>query len=159
MRLVKTALALIIMMLGALASGPGLAAGHGGHGGSGFRGGGGFHSGGGFHGGGFHRGGFRGGARFGVFVGAPLFWPGYYYGAPYYYPPYYADPYYYPPAVAMESAPPVYEEQGGAQPLPAPAPQSQQNWWYYCADSKMYYPYVRECPGGWQRVAPQPPAG
>jgi hypothetical protein len=74
-------------------------------------------------------------------------------------PPYYADPYYYPPAVAMESAPSAYAEQGGAQAAPAPAPQQQQNWWYYCVGSNMYYPYVRECPGGWQRVAPQPPAG
>ena len=28
--------------------------------------------------------------------------------------------------------------------------------WYYCADSKAYYPYVKDCPGGWQRVSPTP---
>jgi hypothetical protein len=82
--------------------------------------------------------------RFGVFVG-----PGYWYPPPYYaYPPYYA-PYYYPPAVA---APQTYVEQGFAQPAPAQA----QGYWYYCEGSKAYYPYVKECPAGWQRVAPQP---
>jgi hypothetical protein len=30
-----------------------------------------------------------------------------------------------------------------------------QVWWYWCADARAYYPYVKECPGGWQRVAPQ----
>jgi hypothetical protein len=45
------------------------------------------------------------------------------------------------------------------QPAPyyAPAPTQSQGEWYYCADSKSYYPYVRECPAGWQRVPAQPP--
>jgi len=31
---------------------------------------------------------------------------------------------------------------------------------YYCNDAKAYYPYVRECPSGWRRVAPHTaPAG
>jgi hypothetical protein len=81
-------------------------------------------------------------ARFGVFIGAPGYW-----NAPYYYPPY------YPPLIAVPSSPPTYIEQGGAQPA-----QSQSNWWYYCADAKAYYPYVKECPAGWQQVAPQPPS-
>lgn len=69
---------------------------------------------------------------------------------PYYYPPpyYYYSPS-YPPVVT--SQPTVYVEQG-SQPAPQPA----QNYWYYCADSRAYYPYVKDCPGGWQRVAPQP---
>jgi hypothetical protein len=83
-------------------------------------------------------------AHFGVFIGAPGYWY-----SPYYYPPY------YPPEAAVPSSPPTYIEQGGAQPAPAPA---QSNWWYYCADAKSYYPYVKECPAGWQRVAPQPPS-
>jgi hypothetical protein len=41
-----------------------------------------------------------------------------------------------------------------------PAPQAQQQaptgYWYYCADPGAYYPYIKECPAGWQRVAPQP---
>lgn len=98
------------------------------------------------HHGGHHHGGH---VRFGVFVGAPFYW----YPPPYYY---YPSPYYYPPAVTVPYSPPVYIEQGGAQPAPA---QSQVNWWYYCADAKTYYPYIKQCPGGWQRVAPQPPPG
>ncbi len=54
---------------------------------------------------------------------------------PWYYPPYY--PYYYPPVAP--AAPPTYVD--------------------YCAESKTYYPYVKECPGGWQRVTPQPAPG
>lgn len=97
-------------------------------------------------------------ARFGVYIGGPGFW----YHQPYYYPPYYS-PYYpgyaYPPVVVAPPAPQVYIEQGSLAPAQAPA-QSQSpspsNWWYYCADTKGYYPYVKECPAGWQRVAPQP---
>lgn len=89
----------------------------------------------------------HGHAHFGVFIGAPGFgYPPYY---PYYYPPY------YPPIGEVPSSPPTYIEQEGAQPAPGP---SQSNWWYYCADAKAYYPYVKECPAGWQRVAPQPPS-
>jgi hypothetical protein len=51
----------------------------------------------------------------------------------------------------------VYIEQGGGQAAPAPQ-QTQANYWYYCAESQAYYPYVKECPGGWQQVEPQPPA-
>ena len=71
---------------------------------------------------------------------------------PYYYPPYsYYYPPYYPSPVVVQQQPTVYVEQ--------PAPQVQQpasGYWYYCADSRAYYPYVKDCPAGWQRVAPQP---
>ena len=91
---------------------------------------------------------WRGGhVRFGVFVG-----PGFWYPPPYYaYPPYHYPPYYYPPVVTVP-APVIYVEQVVAQPVPQLAP----GFWYYCDGSKAYYPYVKECPGGWQRVAPQP---
>lgn len=36
-----------------------------------------------------------------------------------------------------------------------PAEPAAQVWWYWCADARAYYPYVQQCPGGWQRVAPQ----
>jgi hypothetical protein len=88
-------------------------------------------------------------SHFSFSFGVPLFGPAYY---PYYAPPYYYPPY-YPPA-AMPASPPVYVEQGSTQPAPAPGPSSD-GWWYYCAESKTYYPYVKECPGGWQRVSPQ----
>lgn len=87
----------------------------------------------------------HGGVRFGVVIGAPFY--------PWYYPPYYYYPP-YPPVVAAPAAPPSYIEQGGAQSAPP-----RTSYWYYCAESKTYYPYVKECPGGWQRVAPQPPGG
>ena len=72
---------------------------------------------------------FGGGARIGVFIGAPLY-------APLFYP---APRYYYSP-------PPVYIEQA-----PTPA------YWYFCPELNAYYPYVQECPGGWQPVLAQPP--
>ena len=86
-----------------------------------------------------------------------LFMPGYYprpyYYPPYYYSPYYASPYYYPPAVVTVPAePPVYIERGE---VAEPAPQASASW-YYCADPQGYYPYVKQCPGGWQAVAPLP---
>jgi len=86
-----------------------------------------------------------GNVRFGVVIGAPFY--------PWYYPPYYPPAYYYPPAVP--AAPPTNVEQGGAHA----APSQQSSYWYYCTESKTYYPYVKECPGGWQRVTPQPAPG
>lgn len=86
-------------------------------------------------------------AHFGVFIGpgyGPGYWPGYYYPPHYYYPP----PY-YPPVVVSPPRPTVYIEQGNTQ-------SAEGNWWYYCADAKAYYPYVKECPAGWQRVSPVP---
>ena len=64
---------------------------------------------------------------------------------------YYPAPVYVPAPVVVQQQPTVYVEQAPAQPQA-----SAQNWWYYCADSRAYYPYVKDCPAGWQRVAPQP---
>jgi hypothetical protein len=128
MNRVKTIFTLILFLLGSgIAGGNVLARGF---------------SGGGFHGGGgFHRSGGHG--HVGVIISAPLFW-----GPDFYYP----YPYYYFPDDSLSSSPPVYIEQGDEE---APPPQS--NYWYYCANPQGYYPYVQQCPGGWQRVAPQPP--
>ena len=91
----------------------------------------------------------RGRVHFGIHLGAPVW----YYPAWYYPPPRY---YYYPPVV-VHSEPPVYVERPAE---PAAAPDSAHGWWYYCEQSRGYYPYVRTCPGGWQRVPPAPtPAG
>jgi hypothetical protein len=65
---------------------------------------------------------------------------------PWYYPP----PYYYYPAPVVVREPVTYIEQGGSQPA------DQGAWWYYCDATKGYYPYVKECPSGWQRVPPTP---
>jgi len=115
-----------------------------------------------YHGG--HGGHYYGhsGVHWGVYLGVPFYYPGYY--SSYYYPPYYS-PYYYPgyggyypgygSTVVVPSGPTTYVERADQQAAPeAPA----QSWWYYCPESKTYYPYVKQCPGGWQKVAPQPPA-
>jgi len=41
-----------------------------------------------------------------------------------------------------------------SQPGPPPSPAS--SFWYYCANSKMYYPYVQQCQTGWLKVVPPP---
>ena len=81
-------------------------------------------------------------------LGVPLAGWGWY-GAPYY--PYY----YYPPTnVVVVPQPQTYIQQDAPAAPAAPAPQA--GYWYYCADAQAYYPYVKECPAGWQRVTPQP---
>lgn len=92
--------------------------------------------------------------RVGIYIGVPLVGFGYhaFYPPPYYYPPYYYHPPYYPAPVVVQQQPTVYVE----QPTPQVQPQPPAGYWYYCADARAYYPYVKECPGGWQRVAPQP---
>ncbi|MFZ4537524.1 hypothetical protein [Propionivibrio sp.] len=92
--------------------------------------------------------------RFGVVI-APYWGPSYYPPPPYYYSPYY--PQYYPPVLVERLAPPVYIEQQPAPAVAPPAPSAPVNYWYYCAAAKGYYPYVKECRSGWQKVFPQPP--
>lgn len=71
-----------------------------------------------------------------------------YYGYPLYGYPYYGYPYSaYPPAVYDPL--PDYSSSATAQPPSAT--------WYYCRDAKTYYPYVSECPGGWESVPATPP--
>jgi hypothetical protein len=93
----------------------------------------------------------------GVVIGGPIWGPPWY--PPHYYPyyPYYPsypyyNPYYYPPAVVVPSTPPTYIERSEPEPS-----STTPGVWYYCPDSKTYYPYVKECPGGWQKVPAQPP--
>jgi hypothetical protein len=73
----------------------------------------------------------------GVGFGFPLWYP-----APYYY---------YPPPVVVSPAPaPVtYIERREVA-------RASTDWWYYCQQSSSYYPYVKTCPGGWQKVEPAP---
>ena len=95
---------------------------------------------------------------FGFYFGVPVgpYPYSYYYYPPYYYPAYFYPPYYAAPFV-MQQQPTVYVEQ---QPAPAAPPSAQPSapagYWYYCAASRAYYPYVKECPAGWQRVPPYP---
>jgi hypothetical protein len=46
------------------------------------------------------------------------------------------------------------ERDAGAVQTPPPPPEQ---WWYWCASARGYYPYVKSCLEGWQRVAPQVP--
>jgi hypothetical protein len=56
----------------------------------------------------------------------------------------------------MVSSPPVvYIERGIEQAAVPPA----SAYWHYCSSSQAYYPYVRECPAGWQQVPASPPSG
>lgn len=106
----------------------------------------------------------HGGVRFGISLGFPfgfpIYGPGYYpapyYASPYAYPAYgYPAPAYgYPPEVMGSYSAPAYAEQG--VPRAAPAPSQAQGDWYYCEASRSYYPYIAECPAGWQRVPAQP---
>jgi hypothetical protein len=87
----------------------------------------------------------RGGGRvhLGFHFGVPLGW---------YHPWYYAPPpvYYYPaPVVVQPPAPTTFVERSDVVPEGAGS-------WYFCRDSNGYYPYVKQCPGGWQRVPAQP---
>ena len=77
---------------------------------------------------------------FGVGFAYPWSW--------YYPPPYYYPGYYYP----YPAQPVTYVEQGSAPAAAEPA-----GWWYYCEASRTYYPYVKGCPSGWQRVPALPP--
>lgn len=54
-------------------------------------------------------------------------------------------PYYYriPSVVIVEKT-----------PLYVPPDQTQESYWYYCPESRAYYPYVKSCPGGWLKVVP-----
>lgn len=90
----------------------------------------------------------------GVYLGTPYFYPYY----PYYPYPYY--PYsYYPPVVVTPAQPPVYIEQPEQQSAPQQTDPSENEgyYWYHCDKPEGYYPYIKECPSGWQKVEPTPP--
>lgn len=63
----------------------------------------------------------------------------------------YSAPVYTSPPVVVKQTPPVYIERPIAEP-PATA------YWYYCAPTNSYYPYVSNCDEAWQRVSPIPPS-
>ena len=85
----------------------------------------------------------RGGGRvhLGLHFGFPI---GFY--SPWYYAP--PPAYYYPPAPVVVQ-PPVYVERSDVVP-------EGPGTWYFCRESNSYYPYVKQCPGGWTRVPAQP---
>jgi len=102
------------------------------------------------HGHGYSHGGHYGShSSFGLYVGLPLIWPRVDYYRPLYSYPY---PYYSYPAtqVIVERQPQVYVER---QTTVAATPTSES--WYYCPDSRTYYPYAQTCPSPWLQVVPQ----
>ena len=143
MKSIKATVILLVLLLGSLTATVARADGH-------------FH--GGYHGG-YHGGGFGRGIGVGLGVGLALDgWPFYY---PYGYYPYGYYPYAAYPSVvvAQPAAPTVYIEQGNGTEQnngQAAAPAQSSSDWYYCRKPAGYYPYVRNCPDGWQRVPSQP---
>jgi hypothetical protein len=132
-------------IVGSLATTPALAQHyHGGYGG--------YHGGyAGYHGGyygGWHGG--WGGPRVGFYFG-PGYYPGDYWG----YPGYYAGFYPWGYAAAVDygysaPAPSQYIEQNQA-------PAASYSWYRCDSANGAYYPYVKECAGGWTKVAPSAP--
>ena len=101
-----------------------------------------------------HGGGHWGGGR-GHYGGYGYGWWGYPYswGYPYWWNyPYY--PYYGPYYYEGYPEPPVLPE--GVNP-PAESGQQQPSYWHFCQDPEGYYPYVKDCPGGWVTVVPPKP--
>jgi hypothetical protein len=131
------------------------------------------HHGGHHHHGHHHYGGGWGGFGLGLGMGilgygigsmarAPYYPPSYGYpsvgyGANYGYPPNYG----YAPVAPIglpPSAPPIYIQQEVVQVQPpVQGPNSQgTSYWHYCRQPEGYYPYIKNCPGGWLQVAPEP---
>jgi len=74
-------------------------------------------------------------------------------------PVWYPYPYYAPPPVVVQPSPPVVVQPSAPQTYVQSRDTAPESYWYYCQSAKGYYPYVKECPSGWQRVAPQPSPG
>ena len=72
-----------------------------------------------------------------------------YYGYPYH-PEYNRYPDYYPAAVIEQPSAGIYLQPAPQQPVTP-------TYWYYCRDPEGYYPYVKQCPGGWMKVVPSAP--
>jgi hypothetical protein len=96
----------------------------------------------------------HGGSHWGVglYFGPPVMYP--YYPHPYYYYPYA----YYPPTVVVPAPQEqIYIEKGDdSQPTTGNTSQAGY-YWYHCDKPEGYYPYIKECPAGWQQVTPTPP--
>ena len=62
-------------------------------------------------------------------------------------------PTYVVPQSAGEPPPPMAPMTSNAQPGPGA---SGAHWWYICRNPAGYYPYIKECPTGWEKVPPVP---
>jgi hypothetical protein len=88
-----------------------------------------------------------------IIIGAPLHGSWHYRAHPHYYGQH--TIYAYPPVIATPAAPPVYIERG--DPDDSNSLQQPRAYWYYCSNPQGYYPYVSNCPLGWQQQPAQPP--
>jgi hypothetical protein len=77
-------------------------------------------------------------SSFSIVLGMPLYWP------PYHYSPY---RWYSRPPVIVQQAPVTY-----VQREPAAEPSG---YWYFCPETRSYYPYTQTCPSEWLQVVPQ----
>ena len=102
-----------------------------------------FAGGGGFHGGGFH-GGFHGR---GVVVVGGCCW-GWGWGWGWGWPGYWAPPVIVQPQVIVQPAPVLVDNSG--QPA-----QPQESFWYFCPNTRAYYPSVQSCSENWVKVPPR----
>jgi hypothetical protein len=92
---------------------------------------------------------WNGGPR--VFIGVgPAYWWGYPY--PYYY---YPPPYYYTPPPVVVQDPPVYVQQQVTPTAPPAPPGAPESYWYYCPNTRDYYPRVPTCSEAWIKVPPK----
>lgn len=84
---------------------------------------------------------------------------GFYYGPSWYYPPTFNYPPYgnTPYIVQQPAAPTVYIERNIAPVDSGTYTSQQDNYWFFCAPSNTYYPYVRECVEPWQKLPQTPP--
>jgi len=107
----------------------------------------------------------------GLLFGSALLWSALQPRSTYYVPhPVYTSPEYYPTPTTQD---PSFVTQYYGTPtvwLPPPPPSSAARpasqaeplvpggqWWYYCGKPKGYYPYVKQCQVGWEKVSPTPP--
>ncbi len=74
-----------------------------------------------------------------------------FFGARVFVGPVFPGPAFGPPVVYYPYPAPVYAAPVGSFASPPP-PQ----YWYYCPDNRLYYPYTQHCPGGWLQVVPSP---
>ena len=112
---------------------------------------------GGGHGGGWGWGYFGLGLATGALLSYPYYYQPYY---PYYayYPYAYAPAYSPSPSVMYREREPVYSDEGAYAEPDRVRYSSRNTWYYYCKESNAYYPYVRRCDGGWEKVPAVPPS-
>lgn len=67
----------------------------------------------------------------------------------------YPDPYQPPVVIVQQPTQPPVTAAPPNPPAPQTAPPPQ--YWYHCDNPAGYYPYVPQCPGGWQKVPVSPP--